>query len=113
MDTLLTMLLVFLFPILLLGRLLNALLRRDPLRLREPVGQTCWVARESEATPAEYFSEGSVAEGRGHGGLGRLARPPLILLARLHTPRRCVPGETSLPATSREEGIPDEIYTLW
>jgi hypothetical protein len=106
-------LIFLLYPMLLASRLLNALFRRDPLRLREPVGKTCWIVRKSEATLGGYFSEASVVEGLDHRGMGRLARVPLMWLARLHAPRHCASGEPALPTTGREQGIPDQIYTLW
>jgi hypothetical protein len=113
MDALTKVLLVLVFPLLLLGRLLNALFGRDPLRLREPRGESFWIARAVEPDRASYFSEASVAEGREHGGLGALARIPLKWIARLAAPRRSRPGEKFSAGADREQGIPDEVYTLW
>ena len=112
MNFLLKLLLILLFPLLLLARLLSLLLGRDPLRLREPEG-SCWIRREAGPDTASYFSEASVAEGRGHGGFSGLAAKPLELAARLAAPPRPVPGERPTAAADREQGIPDEVYTLW
>lgn len=107
------LLLILLYPLLLLARALNALLGRDPMRLREPRGESCWIPRAAQPDSASYFSEASVAEGKGHGGFGGLARGPLKVLARLHSPARPAPGEKYSTAADREQGIPDEVYTLW
>lgn len=112
MNFLLKLLLIILFPLLVLARLLNALLRRDPLRLREPAG-SCWIERDAVPDTASYFTECSQAEGRGHDGLGDLAARPLRAVARLMAPSRPVPGEKLTAAADREQGIPDEVYTLW
>ena len=104
--------LVLLYPLLILSRALNAICDRDPLRLREP-GGSCWIPRASQPDSASYFSEASLAEGRGQGGFGWLVRGPLKLLACLHTPRRSAHGGEYSAAADREKGIPDEIYTLW
>jgi len=113
LNLLLKILLVLLFPLLLLARVLNALLGRDPLRLREPRGESCWIERGPEPDRASYFSEASVVEGRGHGGLGWIAGGLLKRLSRLQAPSRPAPGEKFSTAADREKGIPDEVYTLW
>jgi len=113
MDLLTKILLVLFYPLLLLTRALNALLGRDPLRLREPEGESFWIAREAEPDRTSYFSEASVAEGRGARGFGGIARGFLKLLGRLHAPQRAHPGEKFSAAADREQGIPDEVYTLW
>ncbi|HEY6167023.1 MAG TPA: hypothetical protein VI454_03210 [Verrucomicrobiae bacterium] len=113
MDTLAKIILVLVYPLLLLARLLNALLGRDPLRLREPRGDSLWIARDVESDSASYFSEASAAEGRGHGGVGGLARAPLKILARLYAPPRSAPTGQYSAGADREQGIPDEVYTLW
>ena len=61
----------------------------------------------------DYFSEFSIAEGLGNRGMGGIACNVLLLLARFFAPRRSQPGEVYSPAVDREEGIPDEVYTLW
>jgi hypothetical protein len=82
------------------------------MRLREPSG-SCWITRASQPNATSYFSEASSAEGRGQRGFGWLVRGPLKLLARLHAPPRPAPSESYSAAADREQGIPDEIYTLW
>jgi hypothetical protein len=104
---------VLVYPLLVLGRVLNALLGRDPLRLREPKASTCWIVRAPEASRTSYFSEGSEPEGRAHGGFGRLATGVLGGLARLLAPRRGRTGEEFHPSADRDRDIPDEVYTLW
>lgn len=106
--------LVLLYPLLLLGRLLNVLLGRDPLRLREPVSETLWIARvPAEPKATSYFIELSEVEGRGHGGFGKLAGGSLVKVARLLAPSRRRAGEAFRGAEDRDRDIPDEIYTLW
>ncbi len=101
------------YPAILVGRVLNAITGRDPLGLRRPAGESFWIARAERSSPAEYFSEASSAEGRGHGGWGGPAIAVLRRLARFTAPRRLQPGERYSAAADREQGIPDEIYTLW
>lgn len=106
------LLLICAYPLALLARLVQALGRRDPLRLSEPKG-TCWIERTESPATASYFSEASAAEGRGHGGAGALIGWFMLLIARLSTPRRIQPGEKYSAGADREKGIPDEVYTLW
>ncbi|HWN97240.1 MAG TPA: hypothetical protein VNT99_19570 [Methylomirabilota bacterium] len=113
MDVLIKILLVLLFPLLFLGRLLDVILGRDPLRLRKPSSETFWIQRATHPDRASYFSETSVAEGAHHGGFGVLARRPLSWLAKLCGPRRAAPDEKFSAGADREQGIPDEVYTLW
>jgi hypothetical protein len=113
MDSLIKLLLILLYPLLLLGRGLNALFGRDPLRLRQPTGSTFWIARAGEPEVDSYFSEASSVEGCGHGGMGGAARGCLRGLARMLAPPRPAPGEKFSAAADREQGIPDEVYTLW
>lgn len=112
MNLLLKLLLALLYPLLILTRFLNAMLGHDPLRLREPEG-SCWIERGLQPDTASYFSEQSQVEGKGHGGFGGLAAAPLRAAARLMAPSRPVPGERQAAAADREQGIPDEVYTLW
>ena len=101
------------YPLLVLGRLLNRLLGRDPLRLREPKDATCWIERAPDASLASYFSEGSEPEGRAHGGLGRMATIALGWVARRLAPPRRHPGQAFRALDDRDADIPDEVYTLW
>lgn len=107
------LMLPLLYPLLIAARLLNGLTGRDPLRLRRPSGESYWIPRAAQPTSASYFSEESVAEGYGSGGWGRIAGVPLRWLAKLYAPGEVRPGETFSAAADREQGIPDEIYTLW
>ncbi len=113
MNALTRILLVVFYPLLLLARLFNTLLGSDPMRLREPREASCWIVRSAQPDGASYFSEKSVAEGREHRGFGRIARGPLRMLARFYSPPRGVPGEKYSAVADREQGIPDEVYTLW
>jgi hypothetical protein len=107
-----TLLLTLLYPLLVAARAMNALLGRDPLRRRPPAG-SLWIARDPAAHDAGYFSESSPNEGRGHGGSGRIAAAVLLLIARWYAPPRSQPNEKFSAAADREQGIPDEMYTLW
>jgi hypothetical protein len=104
---------VLIYPVLVLGRALNSLLGRDPLRVREPKASTCWIARTPEASRTSYFSEASEPEGRAHGGFGRLATSCLRWIARLLAPRRGPTVDEFRPSADRDRDIPDEVYTLW
>lgn len=114
MSLLLRILLLLCYPLCLAARCLNGILGRDPLRLRDPGGESYWIERQAEPDSQSYFSEASVAEGKGHGGMGALARIPLRFVARLYAPPSA-DGASKFagPAADREEGIPDEVYTLW
>ena len=105
--------LIAVYPLLVAARLLQSLLGRDPLHLKKPKGDSCWIAREAEPAQQDYFSEQSQAEGRLHGGLGWLAAAPLRAIAHWYAPGAQSVGEVYTPAADREEGIPDEVYTLW
>ena len=105
--------LAFVYPVIVAGRLLNLLTGRDPLRLREPAADSFWITRAERPSPAEYFAQASSVEGRGHGGWGGAASAVLRWMARFSAPRRLQPGERYSAAADREQGIPDEVYTLW
>jgi hypothetical protein len=113
MEFLTKLILVLLYPLLILGRILNALLGRDPLRLREPDGATCWIEHEPEVSRTSYFSEASELEGKNHGGFGRVATFAFGLVARLFAPSRDSGRDDFRPAADRAKDIPDEVYTLW
>jgi len=105
--------LVLVYPLLVLGRALNLVFGRDPLRLREPAAQTCWIARDRGPSPMSYFSEASELEGNAHGGFGRFATGTLRWISRRLAPARGKSGEEFRPGAERDRDIPDEIYTLW
>jgi len=104
--------------------LFNRMLGRDPLQLRRPPkGASNWLVRGKRPTAASYFSEESELEGRparneegtivAKPGTGKLMAPLFLAVARLHAPPRAVPGAKFSAAAEREQGIPDEVYTLW
>jgi hypothetical protein len=113
MELLTKVILVLLYPLLILGRILNTLCGRDPLRVREPKSDTCWIERGPEASRTAYFSEASEQEGRSHGGFGRLATLIILWVSRLFAPPRRSTGENFRAAVDRDQDIPDEVYTLW
>ena len=93
------------------GRLLG----RDPLRLRKPAdASTYWQPKATSGGLECYFSPGS---GRTDGARPASPRylPLFYALARLAAPRHDPAGatETATSFAAREQGIPDEIYTLW
>ncbi len=106
-------LLILVYPVLIFARVLGAVLGSDPLRLRQPTGESFWVARDVEPDRASFFSESSVTEGRGNGGMGHIAAGLLKRLARINSPRQAAQGEKFSRTIDREQGIPDEVYTLW
>jgi hypothetical protein len=96
------------------SRAAGRLLGWDPLRLRRTADQdSYWVPKASPGSLESYFSPGS----------GRAATPrattawylPLYYtLAKVAaSKRRLADTETRTSAAARDEGIPDEIYTLW
>ena len=117
---LLTVVYIFILPV----RLLRILLGRDTLRLRTPVNAASyWVISENNPDPQSYFSEESVAEGRRarleggeilfKHGAARWFTAVLRLIARLYASSRETRIGSHPPVADREQGIPDEIYTLW
>jgi hypothetical protein len=106
-------LLILIYPLLLLARLVNLVLRRDRLRLHDiPSGESFWIERRAQSTIQSYFSEKSLAEG-GEPSAARLLIRFLYGVARLYAPRRQVSGKIYKASVEREQGIPDEVYTLW
>jgi hypothetical protein len=108
-----TILLVLIYPLLIVGRVLNGLLRRDPLRLHEPEGDSLWIERPSDTQAISFFSEHSRHEGSGHGGCGWLAAAALSAMARMFAPPRSTTDPHFCSAIERDQSIPDEVYTLW
>lgn len=97
------------FVLLLVGRALNALLGRDPLRLKEPHA-SAWIERPSSDDVSWYFTEASPAEGRGNAGFGFIAARALRAAARLFAPSS---RKQRAAGYQRSGDIPDEVYTLW
>jgi len=106
-----TLLLIMLYPVLVFARLVNAMTGRAPLRRREPAASSLWIERRSPDSDAHYFSEASPVETQR--GAGRWPAVVLAAIARWFAPARLQPQEKFSPAADREQGIPDEIYTLW
>lgn len=113
MNALLTIVLILLYPLLLLRRVVNSLAGRDPLRLRESAAPSLWITRDIDPDGPSYFSEASLCEGRRPGGTGGVAQRLLLLLARLYAPAKLDQSKEYSAAADREQGIPDEVYTLW
>jgi hypothetical protein len=103
-------LLALVYPLLLLARLINVVTGRDPLRSHRPTDASLWIARDIVSTDASYFSEASPAEVR-----RRVSLPASLLawIARLYAPPRSQPEGKFSAGADREQGIPDEMYTLW
>jgi hypothetical protein len=107
-------LLVLIYPLLLLARLVNLALGRDRLRLVDLSSkESCWIERCGRPNTASYFSEASCAEGGGEPSAARPLTRLLLGIARVYTPRRQATGTIYKAAADREQGIPDEVYTLW
>ena len=107
-------LLIFVYPLLLLAWLVNLVLRWDRLRLHDvPSAESCWIERRAQPTTQSYFSEESCAEGGGEPSAARLLSRFLHCIARLYAPRRQAGGAVYKASAERQQGIPDEVYTLW
>jgi hypothetical protein len=107
-------LLIFIYPLVLAAWLVNFVLDRSRLRLnRIPTEQSCWIKRRGQPTTAAYFSEASCSEGEGKSSAARPLVRLLCGVACLFTPPRQIAGATYKRAAEREQGIPDEVYTLW
>jgi hypothetical protein len=102
------LLLLMIYPLLLARRMANRLRGRDPLRLAKPGGSSLWIVRPAPPSSAQYFSQSATAEQR-----SGLANAALRSLAGGLAPPRMKPGEKFSAAADREQGIPDEVYTLW
>jgi hypothetical protein len=112
MNSLTRFVLAFVYLLVLPLRWWHNLRGYDRLRLKRPqTGDSYWSARDHDPDVQSYFLERSVAEGSSDRGAGMIATL-LRLLAKMYAPPREV--STSLINTAeREQGIPDEIYTLW
>jgi hypothetical protein len=107
-------LLVVIYPLLLVAWLVNLVLGRDRLRLHDLSSkESCWIERRGRPGTASYFVEASCAEGGSEPSAARPFTRLLLRIARLHTPPRQIAGTIYKAAADREQGIPDEVYTLW
>jgi hypothetical protein len=104
--------LVLLYPLLLMARVADAIAGRDPLRRREPDAASLWIERRPSTGDASYFLEASPAE-QDRRGAGRWPEAVMAAVARWYAPPRLQPEEKFSAAADREQGIPDEMYTLW
>lgn len=107
--------LVVIYPLLMLGRLLNRLLGRDPLGLEPPPEDQAsfWIERGPAPSRASYFADRSENEGLNHGGFGHLAAGAISRLAAMLAPSSRTDGRKFHAAADRDKDIPDEVYTLW
>lgn len=110
MNLIVKFILILLYPLLLMARLKNAILGRDPLRLREPRAESLWLVRNEEPDTASYFSESSRQTDEQPEGLIGIA---LKGAAHWFAPPRPTPDAKYSAVADREKDIPDEIYTLW
>ena len=115
MQSLTKTLIVIVYPLLLLAWLVNQILRRDRLRLYDvPSGESCWIERRVQQLPVlSYFSEESCSEGGGEKSTSRPLVQLFRCIARFYRPPRQVSGAIYKASADREQGIPDEVYTLW
>jgi hypothetical protein len=113
MEIVTKIIIILLYPLLIIGRLLNQWLGRDPLRLNPPDTASFWIERGKEPLRASYFSDASEQEGRAHGGFGRVAGAGLLQVAAVMAPTAAGRDEEFRAAADRDQDIPDEVYTLW
>ena len=107
-------LLVAIYPLVLLAWLVNLLLGRNRLRLNGiPREQSYWNERRGQPNTTIYFSEASGSEGDEKPSAARPLARLVRGIAHLYTPPRQVAGAIYKPSAEREQGIPDEVYTLW
>jgi len=107
-------LLVLMYPLVLLARAVNSVFKWDRLHLREGKReQSCWIARQETPDILRYFSEQSSSEGAPASSAAGLILTVLWSLSRLYRPRRTSGGGRYESSAEREQGIPDEVYTLW
>src|SRR4051812_42448330 len=107
-------LLVLMYPLVLLARAVNGVLKWDRLHLREGKReQSCWIARRETSDILRYFSEQSSSEDAPASSATSLILTVMWSLSRLYKPRRTSGGGRYESSAEREQGIPDEVYTLW
>ncbi len=114
MNLIAKLILLILYPAALVLRIISGILGRDPLRLKQPAGDSYWITRAEPEGSAHYFSEASEAEGHSAGGMSGVIAPVLRAAASLFKPKTKHQSRgTHIPGADREQGIPDEVYTLW
>jgi hypothetical protein len=106
-------LLVIIYPLLLLAWLVNLVLGRDRLRLHDPSGDSYWIERHAQPNTISYFSEESCSEGGSEPSAARLLTRLMRGIARLYRPPQRTGRAIYKASAEREQGIPDEVYTLW
>ena len=117
-------LLILLYPLMQMVGVTRRILGRDVLQLRPPSPSTSfWLPRLASPNVESYFSEASVVEGKStksqhakravNGGTRSFLVPVFMAVARWNAPPRATPGKKFYAAAEREQGIPDEVYTLW
>jgi hypothetical protein len=98
------------------------LLGRDSLQLRRPKRDSYWLSKALTSNVQTYFSPGSIREGNGVTAetpalMGGWVAILFMWLAGVFAPRKSdAAAAAAAPVRSagaREQGIPDEIYTLW
>ena len=114
MGLLLKILLALFYPFVLLARVMNALQGKDRMRLREPEGVTTfWLERSPKEGTEGYFSEASATEGSPQNGTAPRISKVLLILAHVYAPTRQNKEKEFVASADRNQGIPDEVYTLW
>ena len=105
-------LLILLYPLLLLSRAVDAIRGRDRLRLKEPADASLWVSRREVPDALSHFSQAATRFNE-DGSSDRIITRLLIAAARLYAPPHQLADPVYKAAADREQGIPDEVYTLW
>ncbi len=104
------------------AKIVGRLLGRDSLLLRRPRRDSYWLAKAPMRDVQSYFSPGSVRSGNGTTAdtpapMAGWIAPLFLWLSRAFAPRRRPTADTATStvpsAASRDQAIPDEIYTLW
>src|SRR4249920_2784633 len=103
---------VLTYPLALVARAVNLILRRDRLNLHDvPSNESFWIERHTQPDTASYFSERSCSEGGTEPSAAKALTELLRGIARLHRPPRKVAEGIYKASAEREQGIPDEVYT--
>ncbi len=109
----------FFYLVMLPARLWLAKLGQDMLQLQPVQKSSYWLERKPGTELESYFSQSSPVELTGrdkylsHGGMARYLMPFFLFWARLFAPAPAPKTEVTTNSVAKEEGIPDEIYTLW